>query len=537
MEKKKETATKSLGKLALVSGAAYTIIGANGAGKSRFMEEMTEMCGDRAYCLDVLTAFFPERAESTRSGSIDVQYRQAVRRNPFLRTDAVSQLDKLFYMMFADELEHLLEIKKQLEEKGPKARVPKSKLDHVRANWERLFPGNRLVRKGNDVMFGTESGKDLITAGKLSQGEKAVLYYLTAIQFAMPGAVVFIDSPSLFIHPAILRHLWDAIEQLRPDCTFVYNSVDVDFVTSRTRNTYLWVKRYDSERHEWDYEVLRDTGLSEDLLVQLAGSRKPVLFIEGDDTHSIDMKLYSRVFPEWTVRPLGSCNKVIETVRSFNDLNSMHHLESRGIVDRDRRTQQEVEYLRNKNIMVPEVAEVENIFLLPEVVRVMAKRRGKDGGRIEKRLRRDVLRMFRQHLDEQALQHTRHKIKRDVECRIDARFSCITAMETHIRQLIYKLDPRGHYNRLCKEFRQLADRQDYYGVLRVFNHKPMLAACDVHGQLGYKSPADYISGVLAVLKEQSDDARRIRESVKYVLKVPAPQQETNNDMEIANITQ
>ena len=72
-----------------------TIIGANGAGKSRFMDEMTELCGDHAYCMDVLTAFFPELSESTRPGSVDVLYREAVRRQPFLRTDAVSQLDKM----------------------------------------------------------------------------------------------------------------------------------------------------------------------------------------------------------------------------------------------------------------------------------------------------------------------------------------------------------------------------------------------------------------------------------------------------------
>ena len=36
-----------------------TIIGANGSGKTRFMDEMTEFCGEHAYCMDVLTAFFP----------------------------------------------------------------------------------------------------------------------------------------------------------------------------------------------------------------------------------------------------------------------------------------------------------------------------------------------------------------------------------------------------------------------------------------------------------------------------------------------
>ena len=76
-------------------------------------------------------------------------------------------------------------------------------------------------------------------------------------------------------------------------------------------------------------------------------------------TPSLDIRLYSLVFPDMSVRPVGSCDKVIETTRSFNDQQAMHHLSSFGIVDRDRRTDQEVGYLRAKHIMVPDVAEME----------------------------------------------------------------------------------------------------------------------------------------------------------------------------------
>lgn len=499
-----------------------TIIGANGSGKTRFMEEMTELCGPRAYCMNVLAAFYPDQSESTLPGSVDSLYREAVRQLPYLRTDAVNQLDKIFYMMFADELQSLLDIKSDLQEKGLR-KIPESKFDKVRRHWERIFPANKMVRRNGRLMFGTGSGNDLISMASLSQGEKAVLYYLAGIMFAMPDAVVLIESPSLFIHPSILTSLWDTIESLRPDCTFVYNSVDVDFVTSRTANTCLWVKSYDSEHHAWDYDLLESSALSEELMVELAGTRKPVLFIEGDERHSIDMKLYSLVFRDRTVRPLGSCNKVIETVRTFNDLNAMHHLQSMGVVDRDRRTDSEVGYLREKQVMVPDVAEVENIFLLPAVLKTMAKRRGKDPVRVFNRVHQDILRQFKAHIDEQALQHTRHKIKRDVECRIDARFSCITAMETHIRQLIYKLEPRAHYNRLRDSFFKLAAAKDYDGVLKVFNHKPMLAHCNVHGMLGYRSPGDYIAGVLDVLKTDSHDAATIRNAVLHALHADNPQ--------------
>lgn len=504
-----------------LSGArSITLIGANGAGKSRFMEEMISLAGHKAFPLSALSASFPERHESTLPGSIDAQYRKAAGRNPYLRTDAVSELDKLLYMVFVDELEYLFSLKEGALVGGKRVKLRQTKLDRISRLWEKLFPGNRIVRTSGSLMFATAAGDDLITANSLSNGEKAVLYYITAVLFAIPDAVIFIDSPSLFIHPAITASLWDSIEALRSDCKFVYNSVDIDFISSRRDTSCIWVKSYNSLEKQWDYDILKKTPLSEELLVELTGNRRPVMFVEGDSQHSIDIKLYSRVFPEWTVRPLGSCDKVIESTRTFNDLRQMHHLRSRGIVDRDRRSPQEVEYLRNKEILVPEVAEIENIFLLPDVIRIMAKRRGREYDKIFRRIKKDVIHTFKQKADQQALQHVRHKVKRDVECKIDGRFTCITALETHLKSLIFALQPRKHYNLLREEFAVMVRDSDYLGILRVFNHKPMLPDSGIAQLLGYRSKDEYIRGVLQALEEDSHDGETLRAVIRHCLRAP-----------------
>lgn len=494
-----------------------TLIGANGAGKTRFMEEMENLCGDKAYRLSALSAFYPEREESLRPGSIDSLYRQAIMQQSYMRTDAVSELDKIVYMLFADELESLLGMKFDAQRDSKKIRIPQTKLDIIKKHWERIFPGNKINRVRGSLMFSTSSGDDLISTHRLSQGEKTVLYYLGATLYAMRDAVIFIDSPSLFVHPSIIGNLWNCIEELRPDCTFVYNSVDEDFINSRTNNTSIWIKRYDSKRHAWDYEVLAPGSVSEDMAIEFAGSRRPVLFIEGDARHSIDMMLYSLVFPEMTVKPVGSCNKVIETTRSFNDQQSMHHLSSKGIVDRDRRTDQEVEYLRNKSIMVPDVAEIENIFLLPGVISVMAGVRGRDPKKVLQRVQKEVMRIFKRMAEEQALQHVRHRVKREVECKIDARFSCITALETHLRGLANKLQPRKQYNQLRESFAVMSRDNDYEGVLRVFNHKPMLSDSGVAQQLGYRTKDAYISGVLETIKSYGPSSDKLRAVIRHCL--------------------
>ncbi|MCM1291782.1 MAG: DUF4435 domain-containing protein [Prevotella sp.] len=492
-----------------------TIVGANGAGKTRFMKELMKRCPGKAYCLSALGASFPERSQSKLPGSIDELYDKAIKSQPYLRSDAISEIDKLAYMLFTDEFEYLLSLKVNEFEPGKRVVLKPTKLDKLRQLWEKIFPGNHILRHTGKLMFATDSGENIITAGTLSEGEKAVLYYIAAVLYAMPDAVIFIDSPSLFLHPSILNTLWNAIEDLRPDCKFVYNTVDVDFVNSRTENVAVWIKSFDVHRNMWDYEIFDSGKLSDDLFIDLIGTRRPVLFIEGDIMHSIDSKLYTLVFPEYTVRPLGSCDKVIESTRTFNDLKPMHHLDSHGLVDRDRRTSVEVEYLRRKEIYVPDVAEVENIFLLEEVIRVMSRRRGKDPDKIFKKVKQSVMGLFKKQFDAQALQHVRHKVKRDVECKIDARFSCISAMEIHLRTLIDKLKPREHYNTLRREFAAMLSTGDYAGVLRVFNYKPMLSECNVAQLLGYPNKDAYIAAVLGVLKGTGKDSRRLRAAIKF----------------------
>lgn len=506
-----------------------TIIGGSGAGKTKFMECLMDLTGERTYCLSAIRAPFPERRDDARKGSIDDIFKEYAKRRPYLKINAVSEIEKLCYMLFADEFDSLMQLKREgIKQQDSRQLILKpTKLDKLSKIWRKIFPGSNIVPIDGALMFSTQAGDDLIPSERLSQGEMAVLYYVAGVLYAMPNAVVFIDAPSLFLHPSVLNSLWNSIESLRPDCTFVYNSVDAEFVSSRTRNVVLWVKSYDAQKQEWDYELMAPGEIHEDIFIELIGSRKPVLFIEGDMQHSIDAKLYPLVFPDYTVKPLGSCDKVIETTRSFNGLTNMHHLESHGIVDRDRRTDKEVEYLRKKSIMVPDVAEVENLFLLENVIRQMAINRGKNEDSVFNQVKRRVLSEFKQRLHAQVMEHVRHRIKREVDAKIDAKFTCITALETHLKGLINILNPRTQYNELLKEFNSILDKEDYGYILKVFNHKPLLTECNVSGLLGFKNKDEYIRGVISLLKKGGNESDVIRNELRSCLK-PDEKPNVNN---------
>ena len=74
--------------------------------------------------------------------------------------------------------------------------------------------------------------------------------------------------------------LWDAIEQARPDCTFVYITHDLGFAASRRGATKIWLREYDDDKWEWEAVPETDV-LPEPLLLEVMGSRRPVRFVEG----------------------------------------------------------------------------------------------------------------------------------------------------------------------------------------------------------------------------------------------------------------
>ena len=52
-----------------------TVIGANGAGKTRFINKLVEQCGDQAFRISALRALFPvEQKEQELKGSISERF-------------------------------------------------------------------------------------------------------------------------------------------------------------------------------------------------------------------------------------------------------------------------------------------------------------------------------------------------------------------------------------------------------------------------------------------------------------------------------
>ena len=179
----------------------------------------------------------------------------------------------------------------------------------------------------------------------------------------------------------------------------------------------------------------------------------------------------------------------------------------------------EVDYLRQKKIYVPDVAEIENIMMLEGVIRTVARVHGKDDVKAFSHVRGNILKLFKAELRQQALMHTRHQVKRTIEVVVDRRFQNINALEDHLDHLGQEIRPRAIYEGLCRDFNRYVQEGDYRSVLRVYNQKTMLVQSNVAQLCGCQNKDEYIKSIFTILQRDNADSAAIRAAIKQCLEI------------------
>ena len=251
---------------------------------------------------------------------------------------------------------------------------PATRLDLVKQIWEAVLPARELVITGNRIETRNRQDKKAYHAKEMSDGERSIFHLIGEALSVPKDGVFIVDEPELHLHRAIQARLWDAVESARPDCAFVYITHDLGFAASRKDATKVWLREYTDGKWDWE-EVPESDAFPESLLLEVMGSRRPILFVEGDRS-SLDYFIYGKVFPEHTVVPCGSCELVVHSADSFAQMPSLHHNKCSGIIDNDGRSQADIKMLNGLGIAVLPVALVENLFLLESVLAIAAEKLG-----------------------------------------------------------------------------------------------------------------------------------------------------------------
>ena len=367
--------------LTLKVGKTTIIIGANGSGKTRLAVYLEEQLGEKAHRIAAHRALnlnpnVNKISESKAKNKliygvewddISISYRAGHRWDHKAPTLLLNDFDYLLQYLFAQQNNLAVENNQKLN-RGESITNSKTKLDILQEVWERLLPLKKLHITADDIRvssIGIESAD--YSASEMSDGERAVFYILGQVLSANEGSILIFDEPELHIHKSIISNLWDEIEKLRPDCSFLMITHDIEFAATRVAKKYV-IRNYYSDP-AWDISEIPDSELDEQTITLILGSRKPILFVEGEKT-SLDMATYRLCYPEWTVIPKGSCKDVIQAVSSLRKLNEdmpILNIKCAGIIDRDTRDGSQIQELEEQGIKVLRYSEIENIFSLSSI--------------------------------------------------------------------------------------------------------------------------------------------------------------------------
>ncbi len=385
----------------------------------------------------------------------------------------LNDFQKLMVYLFSEETES--NAKYKVLQKNASARIepPKTKLDLVKEVWERILPHRELIIGGLRIQTRVKGSEDKIyNSSEMSDGERVIFYLIGQCLAAPKDGIVVVDEPELHLHKSVQTPLWTEIERLRQDCLFVYLTHDIDFAAAKAGSKRIWLKSFDGQIWDWE-ELQEDSNLPEDLLLEVIGSRKPIVFVEGENGKD-DVALYRALLPSFLVIPRGSCSQVIESVKALKANTQLHHLEVYGIIDRDRRVPLEIQRLEQKSIFVLSVAEVESLFCVKEVLEI-----------VSERLARNIHADF-QAVSDAIFSHLRGELETQVSLQVvsEIKFRLnvfnekpkgAKALKAELKSLVDRIDVDEIYSLKLNELNTVIAEKDFEGLLAIYNCKGLVS--------------------------------------------------------------
>ena len=235
--------------------------------------------------------------------------------------------------------------------------------------WNKIKPEIKFDIDTKNTVVKVEKNGSKYSINGLSDGERCILFYIGNVLLAPENSYIIVDEPETFLNGAVYNELWDLLISERPDCQFIFASHNMDFVQSRTNATYIWCNKFEAP-YNLDYQLLDDfQKLPLNLLTEVSGTKKPILFCEGTKT-SIDYQIYSKLFSELCfVKPVQGHKQVIQHTKAYNNLQHLHGNTAYGIIDNDWMNESSIQAYKEQGIFVLPFNEVEMILVDEAVVK------------------------------------------------------------------------------------------------------------------------------------------------------------------------
>lgn len=520
----------------LRAGLSTIIVGANGSGKTKLAMECEKQLAANAHRISAqrMLAIDPE-IEKTSEERARNQLRYGApkpdaygalqhTRNSgrwgqaqarFILDDAGAMLQ----VLFAEQANTAVKAFNAASEGAP-IQGGNTLVRKLKAIYHRVLP-NRLLEITADNITVCALKDDLpgkpYSITQMSDGEKAVFYMIGQVLVATKGSVFIMDEPEIHIHRSILSRLWDELEAARPDCAFLLITHDLEFAASRAGKKYV-VRSYEPESGWVIDNVPEAQGFSEELVTLILGSRKPILFVEGEQG-SLDLAFYRACYPGWTVVPRGGCEGVIHSVVTMRHNAVLTRIQCSGLVDADGHDEIDRINLAANGIQVLPVSEVENLLLLPPVSRAILEMNDLNGDELETKLAELKAALLadasnEKNVNDVVLRYCRRRIDRMLKQLDFSSDKSIDALATSYAARTAELDVVALATEIRTKITDAVTAGDLLALLAVYDHKkPLLALASSH--LRNWKVEVFTAWVTRAIQSSRDD--RLRQAIHAVL--------------------
>ena len=342
---------------------------------------------------------------------------------------------------------------------------------------------NNLILKGDRV-------NEAYPAFQMSDGERIILYLVGRVLLAPKKALIIIDEPEMYLHKTIVDKLWNKLEIERQDCTFLYLTHDLQFAASRNGRK-AWIRSFEYPSR-WTIDNIDENKIPEELLLKLLGSRKKILFCEGK-RNSLDSKIFELLFENYTITPVETCKDVMNFTRAFNRIPNTV-AKAYGIIDRDFRSEDQLKKLQQQNVFSYDVAEIENLFLLPDIIVGFAKYK-QERCDIEE-IKTRILIKFEQDKQSQISQYVSSAINAYFKSSHISVGNKKEEVEQNFQKFISEVNINKLFNERESYINDVIANKKYEKAIMLYNNKGLHSAIEKYFNLGdYRHKAlDYLRG-------------------------------------------
>jgi ABC-type cobalamin/Fe3+-siderophores transport system ATPase subunit len=348
--------------------------------------------------------------------------------------------------------------------------IPTTKLDKTLSIWNSLME-HKIIEctDGINITLRFE-GLEAYPAFQMSDGEKVMLYLIAQVLQAPDSGFIVIDEPEMYLHKTIVNKLWDVLEKERPDCIFVYLTHDLDFAARRITAKKVWIRSF-TYPDKWIIESIPENDLPEALLLELLGSRKNILFCEGEKG-KIDEQIYNILFPDFTVTPVGTCFEVINYTKAFNKLPNLT-TKAVGIIDSDHHGIERLEALKSDNIFSFSMVEPENLLLDEDFLKLLIKQIciDDDPSKSVEKIKLLVISQFETDILLQVSNYVSSKINYYFKTSHVSKGNTLVEVNDNYSNFKNEIKIQEWYEKRKVELEEIIEEKDYSKALSVYNNK------------------------------------------------------------------